>query len=75
MSLLALLAVLILTPITSGQSDSCRTCNCQFNNIEVLDQLIEYRIRSILANDTVSTQALESRVSNTVALNFGKLVP
>ena len=37
---------------TSAQSDgSCRACNCQFNDIEVLDRLIETKINESLAND------------------------
>ena len=36
----------------SAQSDTCRACNCQFNNVQVLDQLIEDRIATTLENGT-----------------------
>ena len=52
MYLCALLTVLALTPATLGQGDSCQACNCQFNNVEVLDQLIESKIRNLLANNS-----------------------
>ena len=32
----------------SAQSDTCQACNCQFNNVQVLDQLIENRIAAVL---------------------------
>ena len=56
MSLVALIAASLLfvsSPAdTSAQGDnSCRACNCQFNNIEVLDRMIESKINKSLAND------------------------
>jgi hypothetical protein len=53
---------------TSAQEEeaSCRACHCQFNNVEILQQLIESTIRDILVNDTGSTQAIEERVINTL---------
>ena len=44
-------ALLFLSPATSAQGDSCRACNCQFNNVQVLDRLIESKINKCLAND------------------------
>ena len=32
------------TAAVSAQSDTCRACNCQFNNVQVLDQLIEDKV-------------------------------
>ena len=45
--------LLLFSPAgTSAQSDgSCRACNCRFNDIEVLDRLIETKINESLAND------------------------
>ena len=45
--------LLFLSPeATSAQGDSsCRACNCQFNNVEVLDRMIEAKINKSLAND------------------------
>ena len=51
-ALFAASLLLFCPAATSGQSDSsCRACNCQFNNIEVLDRLIESKINRSLAND------------------------
>ena len=36
----------------SAQSDTCRACNCQFNNVQVLDQLIQDRIATALESGT-----------------------
>lgn len=36
----------------SAQSGTCQTCNCQFNNVQVLDQLIADRINTALVNGT-----------------------
>ena len=36
----------------SAQSDTCRACNCQFNNVQVLDQLIENKVTTTLRNGT-----------------------
>ena len=65
----SVVVLLFLSPAgTSAQGDStCRACHCQFNNVEVLDQLIEARIRDMLTNDTIATQLIESRVRNVLA--------
>ena len=34
----------------SAQSDTCRACNCQFNNVQVLNQLIEDKVTNALEN-------------------------
>ena len=40
-------AIIAITSTVSGEEGgTCTACNCQFNNIEVLDQLIESRIAS-----------------------------
>ena len=68
---LSVAAFVILSPAaTSAQEEgegqgTCRACHCQFNNVEVLQQLIESTIRDILVNDTESTRAVE-RVINTL---------
>ena len=36
----------------SAQSDTCQACNCQFNNVKVLDQLIEDKIAAAMENTT-----------------------
>ena len=68
--ILSVAAFVILSPAaTSVQEEgqgTCRACHCQFNNVEVLQQLIESTIRDILVNDTGSTRAVEERVINTL---------
>ena len=40
-------AIIAITSTVSGQEGgTCRACNCQLNNIEVLNQLIESKIAS-----------------------------
>lgn len=74
---LSVAAFMFLSPAaTSAQEegegqDTCRVCHCQFNNVEVLQQLIESTIRDILVNDTGSTRAVEERVINTLATDAG----
>ena len=70
---LSVAAFVFLSPAaTSAQEEegegqgTCRACHCQFNNVEVLQQLIESTIRNILVNDTGSTRAVEERVINTL---------
>ena len=41
---LAIIVTATCVAAVSAQSDTCRACNCQFNNVQVLDQLIEDRI-------------------------------
>jgi hypothetical protein len=74
-SSLALFAVLVLTnPATSAQGDSCRACNCQFNNIEALIQLMKVENRNLVVNDT--DDLLTSTIRNVVATDTlcGKLI-
>lgn len=35
-----------------GHSDTCRACNCQFNNIHALDQMIEAKVTTALENES-----------------------
>ena len=45
-----LLFVTIAVPsVVCAQEGTCEACNCQFDNLEVLDELIESRIESKLA--------------------------
>ena len=43
---LVLFITAVLTTTASTLDSTCNTCNCQFNNIQVLDQLIDMRIAS-----------------------------
>ena len=48
-------AIIAITSTVSGEEGgACKACNCQFSNVEVLDQLIESKIASgKLATTTV----------------------
>ena len=43
--------VALLAGSALAQSDSCQACNCQFNNVEVLNQVIEASVRDMLADE------------------------
>ena len=52
MNALMLLVVAVFTSVTSAQNaDTCQACNCQFNNIQALSQLVNARINDILTNE------------------------
>ena len=38
--------------IASAQEVTCNTCNCQFNNVEILTQLIESKIATARSNES-----------------------
>ena len=40
------------TQPVSAQGDTCNACNCQFNNVEVLAQLIESKIATAMTNES-----------------------
>ena len=35
---------------TTTSSDTCRACNCQLNNIQILEQLVEEKVNNALAS-------------------------
>ena len=41
---LILVITAVVTAVDSTQDNSCNACNCQFNNIQVLEQLIDGNI-------------------------------
>ena len=53
--------LLVISAIFSqaqSQSGTCTACNCQFDNIQALDQLIDLKIATRLATQTGETKAL-----------------
>ena len=48
---IALLIFVAVTGIPAASAQSCNACNCQFNNIQVLDQLVEAKVKITLANE------------------------
>jgi hypothetical protein len=48
---IALCVLVAAIALTAANAQSCTTCNCQFNNIQVLDQFVEANMNRILANE------------------------
>ena len=48
---IALLVFIAMTATYVANAQSCRACNCQFNNVKVLNQLVEAQVKSTLANE------------------------
>ena len=46
-----LVATAIVVASTLDPQSRCTACNCQFNNIELLDQLLEAKMNQILVNE------------------------
>ena len=38
------------TALSAATAQSCRACNCQLNNAQVLDHIVEARVKNILVN-------------------------
>ena len=38
--------------VDATQDNTCNACQCQFNNIQVLDRLIESKIATFMENET-----------------------
>ena len=51
-STLTLLVVAVCMPAALAQNaNTCRACNCQFSNVEVLSRLIDERINAAVMNE------------------------
>ena len=50
LTMLLLLGTAVAT-ISMATAQSCNACNCQFNNVQVLSQLIEAKVKQALANE------------------------
>jgi hypothetical protein len=48
---IALCVLVAAIALTAAKVQSCSTCNCQFDNIQVLDQLVEAKVKNTLANE------------------------
>ena len=46
-----LVATAIVVASALDPQSRCTACNCQFNNIELLDQLLEAKMNQILVNE------------------------
>ena len=57
-----LYAVIAIVSTVSGQEEgTCRACNCQLNNVEVINQLIESKIASGKLATTCTMYVLSDR--------------
>ena len=52
MSGITLCVFVAATALSAATAQSCRACNCQLNNIQVLDHIVEARVKNILVNDS-----------------------
>ena len=50
--LLAITVTLSATADSTQPDGNCNACNCQFNNVRVLEQLIEAKIATARANES-----------------------
>ena len=46
-----MLLLLVSTGFTVADAQSCNACNCQFNNIQILSQLVEAEVNRKLADE------------------------
>jgi hypothetical protein len=67
-SALTLLVVAVCIPVGLAQTaDTCRACNCQFSNIQVISQLIDERINVATTNEP-SKKILIMKLLNIIVL-------
>lgn len=50
MSGITLCVFVAATALSAATAQSCQACNCQLNNAQVLDQLVETKVKHILVN-------------------------
>ena len=48
---LTLFLIVSTTVLSIASAQSCKACNCQFNNVQALSQLIEVQVNRALANE------------------------
>jgi hypothetical protein len=46
------MSIFSTTDIASAQNSYCNACNCQFNNVKVLKELIQAEITNLQRNET-----------------------
>ena len=49
---IAIVSSVITVDATCTQDNTCNACQCQFNNVQILGQLIESKIATVLENET-----------------------
>jgi hypothetical protein len=49
---LLLLVISAISTLAQSQGGTCKACNCQFDNIQALDQLIDLKVATKLATQT-----------------------
>ena len=58
MPLMYFLAIITAVALPAVSAQSCNACNCQFNNVEMLSQIIEAEVNRILADEPCKPQIL-----------------
>ena len=76
-----MLAILLASSTVVGQEESCKACDCQFNNLEILTEFIESKIATVLARtlNESSKFYLISHIHNNIGSfpapkNWGKAI-
>lgn len=69
LQLTAVIAALFAMSCAQNEKSSCRACNCQFSNIDVITNLIDAKLNRALANFNSSLQG----VNETLATIIGGL--
>ena len=46
----------MIVAISVASAQSCNACNCQFNNVQMLSQIIEAEVNRILADEPCKLQ-------------------
>ena len=58
MLLMYFLAMITAVALPAVSAQSCNACNCQFNNVQMLSQIIEAEVNRILADEPCKPQTL-----------------
>ena len=48
LNLIAFITAILTAAVSAQGNGVCNSCNCQFNNVQVLDQLVDARIASTI---------------------------
>ena len=66
-----LIATAAVVSVVSSQEGTCRACNCEINNVEALNQLIDAKVDARV--DARIDARVDARINMTLANQPGKL--
>ena len=69
LSLLLFLATAVGT-ISVTTAQTCNACNCQFNNVQVLSQLIEAQVNRALADEPRKLHGIDLHISHLLGIVY-----